>query len=182
MDALKKIGVFRIVLIVIAGIVLVLCSIPLPEEKNSQEIWTEGTKQEETYEERAERRLKEMLESAAGIRSAEVMITWYCGSEKIIEREEQIQEEIQTETQADGRISQMSSKHNETSAILTEQKDGSHIPYVLKELSPVVQGILIVAEDITTEKMVQISEAVQALFGIEAHKVKVLEKKMQSEG
>lgn len=184
-ESIKKIGVFRIVLIVIAGIVLVLCSLPFPEGDNKDILSQEQQEieKEERYEERVERQLKSILQTAAGIESAEVMITWYSGTEKIIEREEIIQEEVQSEGQVDGTVAQMSSKRSETTALLTEQKDGSRVPYVLKEICPVAQGVLIVAQgELTVEKTVQISEAVQALFGIEAHKVKVLEKKMQPEG
>jgi len=179
MESIKKIGVLRIALIVLAGIILVLCSLPLPANQNGADILPEKEESEESYEDKTERKLKEMLEAVEGIESAEVMITWYSGSERMIEREESIQEEIQSEAQGDGSVVQMTSKRSEKTALLTEQKDGSRVPYVLKEITPVVQGVLIVAYgEITLEKTVQISEAVQALFGIEAHKVKVLEKKI----
>ncbi len=185
MESLKKIGAFRIALIVIAGIVLILCSLPLPNNKNDTVVSQKTsvlTDTQEVYEEKVEKQLEEILKEVAGIQSVKVMITWYAGTEKIIEREEVMQEEVQSEAQTDGRVVHVSSKRSENTAVLTEI-DGNRVPYVLKELAPVVQGVLIVAEgEITAEKTMQISEAVQALFSIEAHKVKVLEKKMQSEG
>ncbi len=183
MESLKKIGVVRIVLIVIAGIVLILCSLPFPEgqrDKTQQSKAEEEIRYEESYEEKISKQLKEILEQVSGIESVEVMITWQTGTEKIIEREEVIQEEQQSETHTDGRTVQSVSKRSERTAVLTEEKDGRRVPYILKEISPVAQGVLIAAEgEITAEKTIQITEAVQALFGIEAHKVKVLEKKIQ---
>lgn len=71
------------------------------------------------------------------------------------------------------------SKKNE--ALLTGNTSGS-MPYIIKEMSPSIQGVVVAARgNITQTKIREISEAVQALFGIEAHKIKVIEKKSQAE-
>lgn len=189
LEAIKKIGVFRIALILLAGVVLILCSVPLPgsgttadkAEKETEEVKTEEFPS--SYGEQMERKLEAILEEVEGIRSARVMITLASGTQKIIDKDESVQLEQQSEAGQDGSDKLSSKENRESTTVLTEQKDSSRVPYVLKELSPEVEGVLVVLEgEITPTKTAQVSEAVQALFGIEAHKVKVLEKKMQAEG
>ena len=52
---------------------------------------------------------------------------------------------------------------------------GTHTPYVRKEVHPQVEGVLVSAaggDDAVVRK--EITEAVQALFGIETHKIKIM--------
>ena len=50
-------------------------------------------------------------------------------------------------------------------------------PYVSKELTPEVEGVVVVADGGDNAVTVQnISEAVQALFGVEAHKIKIMKR------
>ena len=57
--------------------------------------------------------------------------------------------------------------------VLQDTSDGAHTPYVRKEIRPQVEGVLISAEggDHAVVRK-EITEAVQALFGIETHKIK----------
>lgn len=187
-ESIKKIGIVRIGLMLLAGVVLVLCSVPLPgakENRSEEQEIQPDTKAADTlsYEEKLEERLEEILGQVDGVRSVDVMITLACGTERVLEKEEAVLQESQSEQAQGGTIKTGSKESRENTTVLTQQKDGSRIPYVLKEVSPVVEGVLVVAEgEITPAKIAQISEAVQALFHIEAHKVKVLEKKMQAEG
>ena len=74
-----------------------------------------------------------------------------------------------------------SSLNKKNEALLTGNTSGS-MPYIIKEMSPSIQGVVVAAKgNITQTKIRDISEAVQALFGIEAHKIKVIEKKSQAE-
>ena len=53
-------------------------------------------------------------------------------------------------------------------------------PYVVKELEPKVQGVVVIAEGGGNPAVQQnILEAVQALFPVEAHKIKIM--KMEGE-
>ncbi len=56
-------------------------------------------------------------------------------------------------------------------------KDGSQneIPFVTREKNPQVEGVLVVAEGGANAQVIKnISEAILALFPIEAHKIKVV--------
>ena len=62
---------------------------------------------------------------------------------------------------------------------------GASEPYVIKTLSPQIEGVLVVAEGAGSGTVNRtIVETVQALFGVEAHKVKVvrMEADSQTEG
>ena len=58
--------------------------------------------------------------------------------------------------------------------------DSTGNPYIVKTLQPDVEGVLVVAEgadDSIVKK--NISEAVQVLFGIDVHRIKVAKKKAE---
>ncbi|MBQ8638025.1 MAG: hypothetical protein IJ468_02520 [Lachnospiraceae bacterium] len=187
-DAVKKIGILRILLMMLAGVVLILCSIPVTNEDRGESMVNETESRiepemERTYEEALENRLKNMLEQMEGVRSADVMITLAAGSRKIISRDEVIQEELESDASADGMVQNHRVSRSESTAVLTEQTDGSRQPYVLQEICPEILGILVLADaDLTPSMKEEINGAVQALFQVEAHRIRVLEKKSSSEG
>ena len=52
---------------------------------------------------------------------------------------------------------------------------GDESPYVKKEISPGIEGVLIIAEGGDDAVVIEnITEAVQALFGVDTHKIKVM--------
>ena len=51
------------------------------------------------------------------------------------------------------------------------------MPYVLQEMAPEIEGILIVAEGADSPVIAeQITDAMSALFGVSPHKIRVLKK------
>ena len=58
----------------------------------------------------------------------------------------------------------------------TVQAGGNGAPYVIKEINPKVSGVLVLAEGAKSASVKnEIYEAVEALFDLEVHKIKVLE-------
>ena len=54
-------------------------------------------------------------------------------------------------------------------------EDGDQLPYVIKTLEPIVEGVIVVMEGGGNPTVAaEVTEAVQALFHVEAHKIKVL--------
>ena len=67
------------------------------------------------------------------------------------------------------------SRDQEENTVYEKNGSGQEKPYVSETMEPEVSGVLVVAEggdDPVTVR--EITEAVQALFGIEAHKIKVM--------
>ena len=191
LSELKKIGFLRIGLLAVAAIILIICSLPQNQSSNLNQtqsvgssLDTDGDTSLFSYEHELEKRLEQILGGMEGITSVDVMITLSATSEKVLEKSIQLEENKQEIEKGSGESLEKSvtsslSKKNE--ALLTGNTSGS-MPYIIKEMSPSIQGVVVAARgNITQTKIREISEAVQALFGIEAHKIKVIEKKSQAE-
>lgn len=122
-----------------------------------------------------EGKLKKMLESVQGVGEVEVMITLESSEERIVEKD-MTAERSQTEEQdSAGGTRTVSSSNTGYQTVYQEGSQGS--PFVVKTITPKVEGVLVVAEGAGKGNMTgEITQVVQALFGVEAHKVKVLEK------
>ena len=71
----------------------------------------------------------------------------------------------------------MGSQHQESTVYVTDSA-GNNIPYVSKTMQPAVEGVTVVAQgggDAVIQK--NITEVIEALFDIEAHKIKVVKMK-----
>lgn len=191
LSELKKIGFLRLGLLAVAAIILIICSLPQNQSSNLNQtqsvgssLDTDGDTSLFSYEHELENRLEQILGGMEGITSVDVMITLSATSEKVLEKSIQLEENKQEIEKGSGESLEKSvtsslSKKNE--ALLTGNTSGS-MPYIIKEMSPSIQGVVVAAQgNITQTKIREISEAVQALFGIEAHKIKVIEKKSQAE-
>lgn len=129
----------------------------------------------EEYAAYLEGKLKKMLESVRGVGEVEVMITLESSEERIVEKD-MTAERSQTEEQdSAGGTRTVSSSNTGYQTVYQEGSQGS--PFVVKTITPKVEGVLVVAEGAGKGNMTgEITQVVQALFGVEAHKVKVLEK------
>ena len=79
-----------------------------------------------------------------------------------------------TQTQKDGEAQNRSQYTSRSENVLIEQ-DGTKSPYVVQINSPKIEGICVVAKGAQNSTMkTEIIEAIQALFSIEAHKIKVM--------
>lgn len=195
LSELKKIGFLRLGLLAVAAIILIICSLPQNQSSNQSSnlnqtqsvgssLDTDGDTSLFSYEHELEKRLEQILGGMEGITSVDVMITLSATSEKVLEKSIQLEENKQEIEKGSGESlekSVTSSLNKKNEALLTGNTSGS-MPYIIKEMSPSIQGVVVAAKgNITQTKIRDISEAVQALFGIEAHKIKVIEKKSQAE-
>ena len=128
----------------------------------------------ETYEMNLERRLKAILEVMEGVEEVEVMITLASSEELVVEKDRPIIRSNTTENDGEGgsrSIYQTDSK--ETTVYSSVGNDSK--PYVIKTLTPKIEGVLVAAKGAGTgEVSKNITEAVAALFDLEAHKIKVV--------
>ncbi|MBO5281557.1 MAG: stage III sporulation protein AG [Lachnospiraceae bacterium] len=132
-----------------------------------------GITSTEEYTAYLERRLEETLSRISGVGSVQVMITLEATEELVVEKDQQTQSSNTTEEDSQGgsRYVYQSDRSENT----VYHSSGSNEPYVVKTLMPEVSGVVVVAQGAGTGQISkEITDVVQALFGVEAHKVKVV--------
>lgn len=126
-----------------------------------------------TYEEKLEEKLAKILSQVKGAGRVEVMITLESSSELVFQTDEAQNTETIHEQDSAGGIRD-SSAIEYSSDTVQAGSDGS--PYVIKEINPQVSGVLVLAQGAGSAAVKnEIYEAVEALFNLEVHKIKVLE-------
>ena len=184
---LEKIGVPRLLLMILAGIVLLVCSLPssfFPSDK--EEAGKAVTKEEETIDEdvalrameqyarKKEAETKKILSCVEGIGKVEVMLTLSASEEKVLLKNQSSSENAHEEKDHTGGTRKEKQYEMQTETV-TVQKEGSETPYVVQVASPKIEGAVVVAKGASSAEVVrEIIEAMEALFPIEAHKIKVM--------
>lgn len=129
-----------------------------------------------TYEEQMEQRVKDILKNVDGVGEVEVMIVLKSSAQKVIHVDGSSSRSTTEETDASGGARKIASEEQESSTVLTTS-DGNNSPIVEKELYPEISGIVISAAGGGSPRVQEeISSAMQALFDLPAHKIKVLKR------
>lgn len=129
---------------------------------------------------RLEERLERMLSSMQGVGKVQVMITLASRGEKIVEKDIPLERSNIVEADAEGGNRSTNEMYSKEETVYIVNSAGDKIPYVIKETGVEVAGVSVVAGG-GDQPLVQknISEVIQALFGIEEHKIKVAKMKYQ---
>lgn len=133
---------------------------------------------EEDYCTYLEEKLKDTLSGMSGVGKVQVMITLKSSEELVVEKDKPVSRSSTNEQDSQGgsRINNQVDS-SETTIYKTQGSDSE--PYVVKTLLPEVEGVVVVAQGAGNGDVNKsITEIVQALFNVEAHKVKVV--KMQT--
>lgn len=142
-----------------------------------EEVGSTLTFTEEEYEKRLEERLTAILTLIEGAGRVEVMVTVKSSAEKVLQTDTERQESIVNETDSSGGTRQNSEVNESFQTVTGSSSSG---PYVIQEIMPQVEGVLVTCEGGDRASVQsEISAAVQALFGIEAHKIKVCKMAIQ---
>ena len=175
---LKEIGIEKIILIAIAGIVLLLANFSewknaISEKTEKKEEKTVQTDQNDAYVSALENKLVHILENVDGVGKAQVMITLKSSKESVLNKD--LSEEKQTEEERSGETQKVNKNQKKQEETILSDSSGNSAPYVIKELEPEISGIVISCEG-AGNKVVEASvlEAVQVLFGVSANHIKVL--------
>lgn len=189
---LKEIGIEKLIILFCTGVILLILSLPGFQKSSNDTDKTdtaetsqatgEGqslTSSGDKYTEWMEKRLEGTLGKMEGIGTVKVMITLKESGEKMALKDAPYSQESTSENDGgDGsRISTSETKEDET--VMVSSGSGESTPYIVKETVPAVQGVLVLAEGASNGKTIsEIVEAVQVLFDVPAHKIKVM--KMES--
>ena len=171
----KEPGIKEWAIILAAGVLLLLLSVPNLFRKEKEETVDVGAsvqqseKQSEEYAERMERKLEEMLLGIDGITGAKVVITVNSTMEKVVLQDTVTDTENLEEQDGEGGMRTSGKSTAEKKTVLAGEA-----PYLTKELTPEVEGVVAVISGADGAKVLAITEAVQALFDVPAHKVKII--------
>lgn len=170
---IKKIKKEQLLIGILLGVLLLVIVIPVPGEKSSKEEETQVQKTtvEVPASDTIETQLKEILQKISGVGKVEVFITYQDNGKIIIEKDESFSEELIQEADSSGGTRTTTTNRTEDQTVYTE----GDVPYVIQELTPSVEGVLVVAEGAGNASVKkQIQETIEALFGLDAHKISIM--------
>ena len=185
MSKLKKPKKEQLVVLLLFGVLLVVIALPTTtgtmgaDKKDADISGTQGAAGTDTatltYEDQLEKRLSAILSQVAGAGRVEVMVTLESRGERIVEKDTPESRKSVEETDSSGGSRTTDEQDWGEETVYYEDGSGGKSPYVVKELEPNIEGVLVLAEggDSAVVKQ-ELLEAVQALFPIEAHKVKIM--------
>lgn len=143
-------------------------------ENNRTSLYTDSM---EAYEKYLEHRLGSALEYVEGVGRAEVVITLKSSGQKIVEKDLSSNSQTSSEEDQNGGTRNTENRSSDKASVYAQGSDGSQTPYISKEMTPEIEGVLIIAEGGDNALVIQnITEAIQALFGVEAHKIKIMKR------
>ncbi len=150
-DKLKK---EYLAVALLIGILCLILAIPTKKETtNDKNVVTENKNEElkeGAWQEQIQARLQSMLNESEGAGETKVFLTFENSWENVVEKDE-----------------------NQT--VFEKDATGNQTPYVKTQKYPKISGVLILAKGADNPVVVQnIQEAVQALFQVEAHRIKVM--------
>lgn len=186
LEKLRHMRKDQLLIFFLVGVLLLVIALPAgtkEKEKASgrNEIGGEeevGTRAEEQdYARYLERRLEETLSQLDGAGNVRVMVTLQSSAQKIVEKDTQGERDAITEEDSQGgRRTSENTSHQETT-VYEGVGEKSQEPYVSKELTPRVEGVVVLAEGGENALVKRnITEAIQALFGIDTHKIRIMKK------
>jgi stage III sporulation protein AG len=134
---------------------------------------------EGSYETQMENRIKNLLKSVDGVGKVDVMVVLKSSSEKVVRVDRSTSSSTTREKDSGGGTREVANSQSDESTVLSGSgSNGSgNVPIIEKELSPEISGIIISAEGGGSPTIkAEISEAMEALFGLPPHKIKVLKR------
>ncbi len=178
----EKLKKDQLLILFLTGVLLLVITVPAGKEKENGKTVGSRTGQSvitdrESYTKEMEQELEEMLSQMDGAGEVKVMLTLASTAEKVIEKDRDTQSEQVKESDHQGgeRTTDKDSLSEET--VYKKQNSNGDSPYVTKELTPQVEGVVVLATGGDNPEVAEhITEAVQALFGIDTHKIRIMKK------
>lgn len=146
------------------------------KEQDSQEKDTgTDTVSLQSYTKQMEHTLEEILSTMEGAGRVKVMITLKASEETVIEKDTVRQRSGTTEVDSEGGSRNTSDISDSEETVYTSIQGGTDAPFVKQIISPQIEGVVVSAQGGNDKTVIKnITEAIQALFGVEVHKIKVI--------
>lgn len=190
--SLKEIGLPKLIMIFVAGILIILLSFPgIFNSTGANDKKTKETKQTDsqtlqkdtnttsynpnTYILEMENKLVGILKKVSGIGDVEVMITLKSSEKQVALKDTPSTQESLNENDGEGGNRTEKNVTREESTVLVTDENGNSVPYIVQTAMPEVEGIVVIAEGGGDVKVIlDIMEAAEVLFDVPANKVKVM--------
>ena len=138
----------------------------------------EHTSSSQEYEAVLEERIRNLLRNVEGVGEVDVMVVLKSSEEKVfrVDTSTSSSQTQEADSQGGTRTAQ-NSQVEESTALLGGASGQGSTPLLEKELKPEISGIVISAQGGgSSQVQSEISAAMEALFGLPAHKIKVLKR------
>ena len=171
------------ILLLLVGILIMTAVFPSGKERESMAGSTTESESQSSPQEEAdleeltwyEKRLEAILAQMDGAGKVQVMITESVSRESIVEKDQIVQRQMNQDGDDSTNTGKSQQENKEESTVLEKDGQGRETPYVTRTNAPKIEGVLILAQGGDNAVVVKnITEAAMALFGIEAHKIKVI--------
>ncbi|WP_442855458.1 stage III sporulation protein AG [Clostridium sp. Marseille-P2415] len=131
---------------------------------------------DQNYEGQLEARVKKILKTVDGVGQVDVMIVLKSSEEKVLRVDKNSSDSSTEEKDSSGGTRKITSAELQESTILTGTGENTS-PIVEKEIRPEIEGIIISAQGGSSPTVkAEISSAMEALFNLPPHKIKVLKR------
>ncbi len=187
----KELKKEQYLILLLFGVLLIVIALPVKDDSGTAEEPPYGLENEETaagaetggkeaseadqYCRELEERLKRVLMQVSGAGEVEVMITLKYTQGMVVEKDQELASSTTAETDSAGGVRNSTETSRNESTVYT---NGNEEPFVVKQSLPEIEGVLVVCSGggnavVKTE----ITEAVHALFAVEAHKIRIMKMK-----
>ena len=163
LEKIKGISKNQLLIGGLVGILLLIIALPMDQGRNQKKevLEKEGGESVETvasnyngYGRELERKLEQILGEIEGVGKVEVMITIQDDGERIVEKD--ITRGSQEVSEEDGTVKRNTRESQYQEGTVFSQENGSQgQPFVLKEVMPKIEGVLVVAEGGGNAKVVK---------------------------
>lgn len=187
------------VILLCAGLILMILAAPFggrkkegagemetPGQEAAEKAITEGEGAGEAaaaaypYEAFLEQRIKEVLSQVEGVGEVDVLIVLKSSEQKVYQTDGRSRQSSTREQDASGGVRDVTEQELENSTVVingTNSGNSGTEPLLEKELRPEISGIVISAQGGGSPSVkTEIIQAMEALFGLPAHKIKVLKR------
>ncbi|MCL2376040.1 MAG: hypothetical protein FWC76_01465 [Defluviitaleaceae bacterium] len=189
-----KKGVQSLVLMLVVGVILLVASaylastggginiMPLASESLPMQSFDIAHAEEAsplaeaaTFSSYLTQQLEEILSLVAGAGNVRVMLT-VGNSTNVFAQNSQENVAATTEDDGEGGVRSIHSVNSSITYVMVRRSDGSEAPLMLQEISPDIEGIIIVAQGAGDIAVVDaLTRAAQAVLGVAPHRIQVLE-------
>ena len=190
----KKLGKDQCLILILAGILLCVISLPVEKDKSKSDLLDESVtimKNEHTFDKEEisrdyvtywEEKLEESLQCVEGAGEVRVLIYTGGSEETILARDGSEEFSDTTETDAAGGSRHISENRLDKTVVRTVDERGQNVPLVVRTVAPDVEGVLVIAQGADRQQVRRdIIEAIQVLFDVDMNRISIIKMKTNNQ-